>query len=234
MVEKAFLKNPIILALDVDALSEVHRILDQVGDLVGAIKLGPRLVYRYGADLVAHCARVAPVFVDNKYFDIPSTMVAAIKASFEAGATLATVHAMSGREALVELAKLEKELNKIRPFKILAVTILTSWDESSYPPVMQQKPVVDHVYSLAKLVKECGLSGVVCSAHELELLKDIDLYKVTPGIRPKSSSVDDQKRVMNPLSAINAGAAALVIGRPIFENPNPKQVMIDILKELGL
>jgi len=233
MVEKALLKNPIILALDVDTLSEVRQILEQVGDLVGAIKLGPRLVYRYGADFVAQCASIAPVFVDNKYFDIPSTMVAAIKASFEAGATLATVHAMSGREALMALAKLEKELNKIRPFKILAVTILTSWDESSYPPVMQQKPVADHVYLLVKLVQDCGLTGVVCSAHELELLKDFTLYKVTPGIRPKSSSVDDQKRVMNPLSAINAGAAALVIGRPILENPNPKQVIIDILQELG-
>lgn len=233
MTEKALLKNPIILALDVDTLSEAYYILDQVGDLVGAIKIGPRLVYRYGADLVAHCAKIAPVFVDNKYFDIPSTMVSAIKASFEAGATLATVHAMSGREALVALAKLENELNQVRPFKILAVTILTSWDELSYPPVMQQKPVIDHVYALAKLVQECGLSGVVCSAHELELLKDFNLYKVTPGIRPKSSSADDQKRVMNPLSAINAGAAALVIGRPILENPNPKQVIIDILQELN-
>ena len=91
-----FLKNPLILALDVDTTDDALKILDHVQDLLGGIKVGPRLVYRYGASFVTELAERAPVFVDNKYFDIPSTMVAAVKASFDAGATLVTVHAMAG------------------------------------------------------------------------------------------------------------------------------------------
>lgn len=221
-----------MLALDVDSTDQTEKILDQVGDLVGAIKIGPRLGYQFGADFIQKCAKIAPVFVDNKYFDIPSTMVSAVKTSFHAGATFVTVHALAGKEALSELAKLEKELNQIRPFKILAVTILTSWDQSSMPQSLQSWPVSQHVASLADLVQQSGLTGIVCSAHELELLKNHNLYKVTPGIRLDAASADDQKRVMNPQQAIRAGANALVIGRPILQATNPKQVVQDILKAL--
>ncbi len=226
------IKNPIMLALDVDTKEQAQKILDQVGDVVGAIKIGPRLGYQYGAEFIKECAKVAPVFIDNKYFDIPSTMVSAVKTSFHAGATFVTVHALSGSEALTELAKLEKELNQIRPFKILAVTILTSWDQNSIPKSLHPWPVTDHVLSLANLVLDSGLTGLVCSAHELELLKNHDLYKVTPGIRPDSAAADDQKRVMNPQQAIQAGASALVIGRPILQATNPKQAVLDILKSI--
>lgn len=221
-----------MLALDVDTKEQAQKILDQVGDVVGAIKIGPRLGYQYGAEFIKECAKVAPVFIDNKYFDIPSTMVSAVKTSFHAGATFVTVHALSGSEALTELAKLEKELNQIRPFKILAVTILTSWDQNSIPKSLHPWPVTDHVLSLANLVLDSGLTGLVCSAHELELLKNHDLYKVTPGIRPDSAAADDQKRVMNPQQAIQAGASALVIGRPILQATNPKQAVLDILKSI--
>jgi len=230
------LKNPIILALDVDSKIETERVLDSVGDLVGAIKLGPRLVYRYGADFVQKCSEQAPIFVDNKYFDIPSTMVSAVKASFEAGATLATVHALSGGEALSQLAALENELNQIRPFKILAVTILTSWSQDSFPENFKTQTVSDHVISLAKLVKSSGLTGLVCSGHELQLLKDHGItdnfYTVTPGIRLDGGVAADQKRVMNPQAAIKAGASALVIGRPILESTNPRKTVQDILGSL--
>lgn len=226
------IKNPIMLALDVDTKEQAQKILDQVGDVVGAIKIGPRLGYQYGAEFIKECAKVAPVFIDNKYFDIPSTMVSAVKTSFHAGATFVTVHALSGSEALTELAKLEKELNQIRPFKILAVTILTSWDQQSMPKSLHPWPVTDHVLSLANLVLDAGLTGLVCSAHELELLKNHNLYKVTPGIRPDSAAADDQKRVMNPQQAIQAGASALVIGRPILQAINPKQAVLDILKTI--
>ncbi|MCM2353561.1 MAG: orotidine-5'-phosphate decarboxylase [Pseudobdellovibrio sp.] len=226
------IKNPIMLALDVDTKEQAKKILDQVGSDVGAIKIGPRLGYQYGADFIKECAAIAPVFIDNKYFDIPSTMVSAVKTSFQAGATFVTVHALSGKEALTELAKLEKELNQIRPFKILAVTILTSWDQQSMPKSLQPWQVSEHVVSLANLVQESGLSGLVCSAHELEVLKNHNLYKVTPGIRPAEASTDDQKRVMNPQQALRAGASALVIGRPILQAPNPKQAVLDILKTI--
>jgi orotidine-5'-phosphate decarboxylase len=229
-----FLKNPIIVALDVDSKDDALKILDHVGDLVGGVKLGPRLVYRYGAEIVTEIAEIAPVFVDNKYFDIPSTMVAAVRASFDAGATLVTIHAMAGAEALKELYKLEVELNQIRAFKILAVTILTSWDKSSMPASFHAWSVENHVRSLTQEVYSSGLRGLVCSGHELEYLNYPGLFKVTPGIRLStdqgSEQSEDQKRIMTPKQAIKAGASALVIGRPILKAHKPRETILDILE----
>lgn len=227
-----FLKNPVILALDVDSKEEAMKILKNVADLVGAVKLGPRLIYRYGAEFITEVAGLAPVFVDNKYFDIPSTMLSAVRASFEAGATLVTVHALVGAKALKELYKLEQELNEIHPFKILAVTILTSWEQSSMPASFQTWSLEDHVKSLAQEVYNSGLSGLVCSGHELEFLNYPDMFKVTPGIRLDIDSVqsEDQKRVMTPNHAIKAGASALVIGRPILQAQNPRETILKILE----
>ncbi|MEK6628080.1 MAG: orotidine-5'-phosphate decarboxylase [Bdellovibrionota bacterium] len=232
----SFLKNPVILALDVDSKDEALKIINNIGDLVGAVKLGPRLIYRYGADFITEVAGLSPVFVDNKYFDIPSTMLAAVRASFEAGATLVTVHALAGSAALKELYKLEQELNQIHPFKILAVTILTSWERSSMPASLQTWSIEDHVKSLAQEVHSSGLSGLVCSGHELELLNYPNMFKVTPGIRLDTDVVqsEDQKRVMTPNQAIKAGASALVIGRPILQAQNPRETIQKILESCNI
>ena len=232
-----FLKNPLILALDVDAKEDAFKILDHVGDLVGGIKLGPRMVYRYGAELVTEMAEIAPVFVDNKYFDIPSTMVAAVRASFEAGATLVTVHALAGAPALKELHQLELELNRIRPFKILAVTILTSWDQQTMSASFHSWSVENHVRNLTQEVYNSGLRGLVCSGHELEYLNYPGLFKVTPGIRLSTdmrSNSEDQKRVMTPKQAIKAGASALVVGRPILQAHKPRETIFDILESCSI
>ncbi len=224
------LKNPLIFALDVDSEEEAFRKLKPVIDLVGGVKIGPRLSYRYGAAFIAKVADQVPVFVDNKYFDIPSTMKSAVRASFEAGATLVTVHAMAGQEALKELAQLEVELNRIRPFKILAVTILTSWEKSSLPENFHSWSIENHVKSLAQLVYHSGIRGLVCSGHELELISQKDFFKVIPGIRLSSDPTQDQKRVMTPKQAIKAGAQALVVGRPILESSDPRQTVLEILE----
>lgn len=229
-----FLKNPLILALDVDTRDDAMKIMDHVGDLLGGVKLGPRLVYRYGAELVREMSEVAPVFVDNKYFDIPSTMMAAVRTSFEAGATLVTVHALSGAEALRALSTLEVELNRIRPFKILAVTVLTSWDQASLPASLHSWSVENHVRSLTQEVYNSGLTGLVCSGHELHYLNYPGLFKVTPGIRLSTEQIrnpnEDQKRVMTPKQAIRAGASALVVGRPILQAHNPRETIFEILE----
>ncbi|MFZ3230473.1 MAG: orotidine-5'-phosphate decarboxylase [Pseudobdellovibrio sp.] len=231
----SFLKNPLILALDVDTKDDAQKILDHVGDLVGGIKLGPRLVYRYGASIVTEFAEIAPVFVDNKYYDIPSTMEAAVRATFDAGATLVTVHALAGLEALTKLSQLEVELNRIRPFKILAVTILTSWEKSSLPENFHSWSIENHVRSLSQLVYRSGLRGLVCSGHELEFISQKNFFKVIPGIRLLSNELGvqgshDQKRVMTPKEAIKAGANALVVGRAILKSNNPRQTILDILE----
>lgn len=226
------MKNPIIVALDVDSREQALKLADQLADVVGGFKVGPRLCLRYGQDLVKEIAARGPVFVDNKHFDIPSTMEAAVRASFEAGATLVTVHALAGKEALTKMAAVEKELNQQRPFKILAVTILTSWDQNSMPSNLKQQPISQHVTDLASLVLESGMTGLVCSPHELDLLQNKGLYLVTPGIRFSMDSLGDQKRVMGPAEAIHAGASALVVGRPIIEAKNPLETATDYVMAL--
>lgn len=211
------LKNPLIVALDVDTAEEALALSSELAGVAGGFKLGPRLSIRYGAELLSKIAKKAPVFLDNKHFDIPSTMESAVRASFDAGATLVTVHAMSGPEALLRMAKVEQELSSIRPFKILAVTVLTSWSEKSFASVYRQQSIGEHVQNLVDLVQDCGMSGVVCSPHELDLLQNRDLYLVTPGIRFSMAHEDDQNRVMNSQEALNKGAKALVVGRPILQ-----------------
>lgn len=248
----SLLKNPLIFALDVDTQEEVHLKLAPIIDLIGAVKIGPRLVYRYGSELVQSLAKQVPVFVDNKYFDIPSTMISSVQASFDAGATLVTVHALAGLSVLLELAHLEKKLNEIRPFKILAVTILTSFEDETLPPSMKAMNLQQHVISLTELIAQSGLTGMVCSGQELELIQSQvvgseKIFKVIPGIRlnqNEGSKVSqeagiiiqqevlsqDQKRVMTPRQAIQAGAHALVIGRPILKALNPRKTVMEILE----
>ncbi|KYG65921.1 orotidine 5'-phosphate decarboxylase [Bdellovibrio bacteriovorus] len=223
------MRNPIILALDVDTRDQALKIADSLAEIVGGFKLGPRLCLRYGMDFVKEIAQRGPIFLDNKHFDIPSTMEAAVRASFDAGASLVTVHALSGHEALKRMAEVEKELSQKRPFKILAVTILTSWDQNSLPGNMKPQPIAQHVTELAGLVKASGLSSVVCSPHELDLLQNQDLYLVTPGIRFSMQDSGDQKRIMGPKEALRKGASALVVGRPILEAKDIKETATDFV-----
>ncbi len=229
------LKNPLIVALDVDSDKKAISLVEELGDLAGGFKLGPRLIHRYGSSLTERVAKVAPLFVDCKFFDIPSTLESSILASFEAGATLVTVHALVGQEALLLLADLERKLNEQRPFCILCVTILTSWDESSLPGNFQPWSVRDHVIHLAKMVKGTGLRGIVCSPQEITVLmdelggnKEETPFLVTPGIRFSRDSFSDQKRTETPFKAMNDGASALVVGRPIVESSDPRQSAMEI------
>ncbi len=222
------LKNPLVIALDVDSDTQALKLAVDLADFAGGYKLGPRLIHRYGPEFVAKIAEIAPLFVDCKFFDIPSTMESAVQASFDCGASLVTVHAMAGREALTRLAELEKKLNEQRPFRILAVTILTSWNEKSFPANFKSLPVAEHVQNLVELVQSSGLSGVVCSPEELDFLQGKDLYLVAPGIRPESVSKDDQQRTRTPFEAMKAGASALVIGRPIIAATDPMKAALEI------
>jgi len=217
------IKSPIFVALDVDDRDRALDIARQVEPFVGGYKVGPRLCIKYGAPLVTELASLGHVFVDNKYFDIPNTMEYAIRATFEAGATFATVHSQSGREALTRLAAVERELNRQRPFRLLCVTVLTSFDQAGLPPTANAKPIADQVDLLAGLATDCGLSGLVCSPHEVKKIKARfpGAFVVTPGIRLAEGEEADQKRTLGPREALAAGATALVVGRPIVDAPNP-------------
>lgn len=226
------LRNSLILALDVDSDHEALKLVQELNDIVGGFKLGPRLCLRYGQDLIRKISQLAPVFLDNKHFDIPSTMTSAVQASFDAGASLVTVHALAGFEALSYVAELEKELNKIRPFKVLCVSILTSWDQTSLPSSLKEISILEHVQQLSLMVKKAGLSGLVCSPHELEHINITDFYAVTPGIRLEADHHQDQKRTLTPVQAIKKGASALVVGRPILQSQDRRKTAEEILRSL--
>ena len=241
------IKNPIMLALDVDSDVLAFQILDQVADYIGAVKIGPRLNLKYGSEFVKRIKAYAPVFVDNKYFDITSTVLSAIQTSFDSGATFVTVHALNGFETLVEIAQLEKKLNLIRPFKILGVTVLTSWSEKNLPENFKNLNIQNHVEILSDTIMKSGLSGVVCSGHELSLFNKPEtknIFKVVPGIRLEQdltndknseiSNYQDQKRIMTPRQAIQHGASALVIGRSILNSKSPLDTVQQILESLKI
>jgi orotidine-5'-phosphate decarboxylase len=220
---RAQMTNPIFVALDLDSAEQAIDLVRQTRAFVGGFKVGPRLALRYGEPFLKEIARHGNMFVDNKYFDIPNTMQSAVKASFDVGASFCTVHAQAGREALTILAELEEELCKIRPFRILAVTILTSFKQETLPPIAQSMPIAEQTIKLAKLVLDSGLSGLVCSPEEVESLRKLfpQAYLVTPGVRMSHEDRGDQKRVADPVTALRRGASALVVGRPIYESLEP-------------
>lgn len=213
-------KNPLVVALDVDSRDEALKLVDEIGDLAGGFKVGPRLCLREGAGFIKELAARAPVFMDNKHFDIPSTMEAAVRASFDCGASAVTVHALAGAEALKAMANVEKELNAQRPFRIIAVTILTSW--STLPVSLKPTAISQHVKEMAESVQASGLKSIVCSAEELELVGQLPLFRLVPGIRFADDAVNDQSRVSGPEAALAKGASALVVGRPIIQAKNPR------------
>lgn len=229
------LKIPVFVALDVDSDIAALAIAEKVREYVGGFKVGPRLTYKYGSSFVKELAKMGLVFVDNKYHDIPSTVLAAIRASFESGATFATVHASNGLETLKKIAEIEYELSKTRPFKILSVTALTSFTEKTMPANWVKEPMLRQVEMLAGDAVAAGLTGLVCSPEEVATLKKKypNNFLVTPGIRLHGGEKADQTRVMSPRDAILAGASALVIGRPIVEAANPEQAAQKILHSLN-
>lgn len=236
MDQRELLKNPIFVALDVDNLDTAYRFAEQLSGRVGGFKVGPRLLIRFGPQVIEKIAKFGPVFVDNKYYDIPSTMVAALEATFESGATFATIHAQCGSEALKALADLEKKLNEKRPFKILAVTVLTSYSAQTVPPNWKPLQFIEHVEALADATMRAGLTGIVCSPEEASAIRrrHPQSFLVTPGIRLTAEKSDDQSRIMTPKNAIAAGASALVIGRPILSAANPVDMVSEILKSIEI
>ncbi len=224
------LKKPYFVALDLDNPDKILDIAQQVHKSVGGFKLGPRLLLRYGQDFALKISALAPLFIDHKFYDIPNTMLSSVKASFDLGATFSTVHAAAGKEALSQLSILEKELNKIRPFKLLAVTVLTSFSKANSPSHWQDLATEEIILKLADIAVNSGISGLVCSPYEAQFLrkKYPDLYIVTPGIRLSGGGHQDQKRVMTPDRAISMGASALVIGRPIVQSEDPLVVVQQI------
>ena len=229
-------KLPLYVALDVDDVSKAKYLAQQTAPYIEGFKIGPRLLLKAGPSFINQLKPYGKVFLDLKFFDIPSTMLSAVKGAFEQGADMVTIHAKSGEVSLKLLAKLEKHLNHKRPFRILAVTMLTSFQQEDLPPLDKPYSIPTHVESLSNMVIKSGLKGLVCSGHEVKTLrkKHPTAYLLTPGLRRQEGpQSQDQKRVVTPQSALLAGANALVMGRPIYQAKNPASFCAQLQKELS-
>jgi orotidine-5'-phosphate decarboxylase len=214
--------NPIFAALDTPDLPRALEIAKSIQPHVGGLKVGLEFITAHGPDGIKRIAETgAPVFADVKFHDIPNTVAGASKAIAHLGASIFNVHA-SGGDAMMRAA-LDAARSVDPKIKIIAVTVLTSLEDSDLDAVGQKKPSRDQVLRLAELTKKSGLDGVVCSAHEIEPIRKAigpDFMLVVPGIRPTGADLADQKRVMTPREALKAGADILVIGRPITGAPD--------------
>ena len=237
---------PLYAALDLSSEEQALAIAKQTAPYVEGFKLGPRLLLKNAEGFIKKIRNFTDkkIFLDFKFFDIPSTMLASVQSAYDIGADMVTVHAQAGEKALRELASLEQKLKSKRDFRILAVTVLTSFSQNSLPLTLRSLSISKQVEILADLAVQQGLNSLVCSGYELKFLrkKYPKMYLMVPGVRlnsktslqsaTSSSVLQDQKRIITPEEALKAGASALVIGRPIYQSQNPAQVCASLQKSL--
>jgi orotidine-5'-phosphate decarboxylase len=228
--------NPVFVALDTTDPDYARQLAERVRTSVGGLKLGLEFFNAHGPDGIRPFTEMGlPVFLDLKYHDIPNTVAGACRAAASLGVSILNVHAQGGAAMMRAAAEAVKSVNPAT--RLIAVTMLTSLSDEDLPTVGLTPPVGDQVLRLASLTQQCGLDGVVCSAHEIEVLrKELgpDFLLVVPGIRPAGSAVGDQRRVMGPAEARDAGASILVIGRPITAAADPAKAARDIAQSLGI
>lgn len=233
------LANPIFCALDTPDLSRARTLAQMLRGVVAGVKLGLEFFAANGpAGVTAVVGKDLPFFLDLKLHDIPNTVAKAVRSAAALEPLLMTIHVAGGpgmMEAAVNAADQVASEDGKRRTKLLGVTVLTSLDEGDLATVGQPGPVAEQVQRLALLARDSGLDGVICSPQEVAVLRDIcgpAFLLVVPGIRPVGSALGDQKRVMGPRAAIQAGADYLVIGRPITEAQHPAAAAQAILNEL--
>jgi orotidine-5'-phosphate decarboxylase len=219
-------------ALDLPRWNDAEPLVEQLQGTVGVFKVGLQLFTAVGPTSVTRLVdRGCRVFLDLKLHDIPATVAHATDSAVKLGAHYLTIHVSSGSEALRAAAKVAQGSS----LQLLGVTVLTSLDESSLAEIGMRGPAPDAVARLAKVAVDAGLSGLVCSPAECELLRaelGRELLLVTPGIRPSGSADGDQKRLATPSHAIKSGADILVVGRAIRDAADPKAAALDVLREI--
>ncbi len=225
----------LILALDVETGKEGLLLLDRIGENLNWVKIGLQLYLREGASFVKSVAeRGYSVFLDLKLHDIPNTVASAIGSLADLPIDMLTLHA-SGGESMMQRA-LEAQ-QKHRPgLKLLAVTVLTSFDAAGLAKAGFARSPEETVLQLGQLAANTGIHGIVCSPLETRLLRQKlgpEVILVTPGIRPEGSEAGDQKRIMTPARAAEAGSSYIVVGRPILQAPDPGLAARDILQSLN-
>ena len=224
-------KDRLILSLDVPALEPAEAMIARLGDSVTFYKIGYQLVYAGGLSLARKLSAAGKkVFIDVKLHDIGNTVMRGVESLSTHGATFMTVHAYPQTMQAAVQGRGSSGL------QILAVTVLTSYNETDLQEAGYRHTIADMVALRARQAKALGVDGLVCSPEEVASLRAIvgdQMSLVTPGIRPAGSAVGDQKRIMTPARAIKSGADYLVIGRPIMEAADPKAAADAIQAEIA-
>ncbi len=233
-------RDRLVFALDLDEPKAALELATRLAGELRWIKVATRLYTRAGSTLIAELRAMGfRVFLDLKFHDIPDQVHGACRAAGRLGVGLMTVHSVGGRAMLEAAARGAAEgaeqAGHPAP-RVLAVTVLTSLDQSDLSDIGVQRPVDQQVLTLAKLTRDAGCGGVVASPKELSLLREAlppPFGILTPGIRPKGSAAGDQKRVMTPAQAVELGADWLVVGRPIRSAEDPVAATRAILAEMA-
>ena len=228
-------RERLIVALDVSSAAAAQKIVAAVGDSAFTYKVGKQLFTAEGPQIVRDLvASGRQVFLDLKYHDIPSTVASAVREAAKLHVSMLTVHASGGGRMLRAAVDAARNMNP--PLMVLAVTVLTSLDDSDLEKMGVRGKVVDQVLRLSALAIADGCDGVVASAQEAtELRNELDgeFLIVTPGVRPAGMGRGDQVRVVTPAEAIAAGATHIVVGRPITQAADPTAEARAILGQIS-
>ena len=228
--------SPILVALDYADKNAALAFVDNIDPRDCRLKVGKEMFTLYGPQLVSELQqRGFEIFLDLKFHDIPNTAAHAVAAAAELGVWMANVHASGGARMMSAAREALVPFGKDAPL-LIAVTVLTSMEAEDLRGIGIEQSPADYAERLAKLTKACGLDGVVCSAHEATRLKNScgkDFKLVTPGIRPEGSAAGDQRRIMTPVEAVQAGVDYMVIGRPITQSATPAETLRSILNSLA-
>ncbi|UBU49427.1 orotidine-5'-phosphate decarboxylase [Cobetia amphilecti] len=227
--------SPLIIALDYPDMSAALAMADQLDPARCRVKVGKELFTRVGPEILkALHQRGFEVFLDLKFHDIPNTTAQAVLAAAEHGVWMTNVHASGGARMMQAAA--EALSTRGLDTQLIAVTVLTSMEQTDLAGIGLDVTPLAQVERLAALAQQSGMHGVVCSARETPSLKALcgpEFLKVTPGIRPSFAQAGDQRRTMTPGEAMVAGSTHLVIGRPVTQAEDPLAALALIEQELG-
>ena len=224
-------RDKLIVALDLPSVADAARMVDALGDAVTFYKVGMELTYAGGLPFVEELTRAGKkVFLDLKLHDIPNTVARATEQVAGLGATFLTIHAYP------QTMRAAAEAARGSGLKLLAVTVMTSYDDADLAAAGYALGVKDLVARRAAQAREAGVDGLILSPEEVAALRALlgpGMLLVTPGVRPAGAAVGDQKRVMTPARAIREGADHLVVGRPVTQAPDPRAAAHAIVAEIA-
>ena len=227
--------TPIIVALDFPSRDAAMALAERLDPKLCRVKVGKELFTRSGPAVVeALQAMGFEVFLDLKFHDIPNTTAMAVRAAAELGVWMVNVHCSGGLRMMAACRETLDRSTGPKPL-LIGVTVLTSLEREDLAGIGLDVEPQEQVLRLAALAASAGLDGLVCSAQEAPALKiaQPDLQLVTPGIRPAGSALDDQRRILTPAQALQAGSDYLVIGRPISQAADPARALAEIVAPLG-